>query len=87
MTNDGAGFVGLSGKLTITDGASLVIDATDFTDTTAKRRMLLQCASIEGGFAPGKMMVVSDRSSQLALSVTSTGIRFGWHSGMIISFR
>lgn len=87
VTNDGAGFVGLSGKLTITDGASLVIDATDFTDTTAKRRMLLQCASIEGGFAPGKMMVVSDRSSQLALSVTSTGIRFGWHSGMIISFR
>ena len=85
VTNDGAGTVDLSGKLTITDGASLVVDATEFTNTRANRLTLARFASKEGDFAPGKVTLLSNSATPLTLSMKPTGIQLAWFSGTIIT--
>ena len=87
VTNDREGLVDLSGKLTITDGASLVVDATGFTDIGAKRRTLMKFASREGSFAPGKITVLSNGAMTPSVSVTGRGVHVGWPAGVIITFR
>jgi len=72
--DSGFGAVRLSGRLEVTDGASLVVDATGFTGANERRCTLLSCASVSGSFAPGKVTVLTDKPTEVKVSVTARGV-------------
>ena len=72
--DSGFGEVNLSGRLTVTDGASLVVDAAGFTGANERRCNLLTCASMSGSFDPGKVTVLTDKPTEVKVSVTANGI-------------
>ncbi len=51
VTGEASGGVELAGKLVITDGAKLVVDATTVTKQVIGYRQLVKCAQVEGAFA------------------------------------
>ena len=85
--DSGFGAVNLSGKLTITDGASLVVDATGFTGANARRCNLLSCASMSGSFAPGRVTVLTDKPTEVQVSVDANGIVLRKIAGTVILLR
>ena len=88
VANDsGFGAVNLSGRLTVTDGASLFVDATGFTGANVRRCTLLSCASMSGSFAPGNVTVLSDDPAQIRVSVTASGIVLRKLAGTAILLR
>ena len=85
--DSGFGAVNLSGKLTVTDGASLVVDATGFTGANARRCNLLSCASMSGSFAPGRVTVLTDKPTEVQVSVDANGIVLRKIAGTVILLR
>ncbi len=85
VTDEGFGAVNLSGKLTVTDGASLVIDARGFTGQNFRRCRLMNFASKTGDFAPDKVTVLTDGTTPCYFRISETGLRFGRETGTIIS--
>ena len=85
--DSGFGAVNLSGRLTVTDGASLVVDATGFTGANARRCSLLSCASMSGSFAPGRVTVLTDRPTEVQVAVTANGIVLRKVVGTLIMLR
>ena len=85
--DSGFGEVNLSGRLTVTDGASLVVDATGFTGANVRRCRLLSCASMSGSFAPGKVTVLTDNPAEVRVSINAGGIVLRKVAGTIIKFR
>jgi hypothetical protein len=85
VTDRGAGQINLSGKLKVTDGASLTIDASTLSDNAAIERLqLLKCSETEGAFAPGKVNFICPKASKYRLLVTSAGIRLNKIKGTTI---
>lgn len=80
----GFGAVRLSGRLTVTDGASLVVDATGFTGANVRRCRLLSCASMSGSFAPGKVTVLTDNPAEIRVSIDADGIVLRKAAGTVI---
>lgn len=88
ISDSGAGRVDLSGKLTITDGASLVVDASSLSVGTAVERLrILSCADVEGSFAPGKITFTAPDPSKYKLSINSSGICLSRIKGTAIVIR
>ena len=85
--DSGFGAVNLSGRLTVTDGASLVVDATGFTGANVQRCNLLSCASMSGSFAPGKVTVLTDKPAEVRVSVAASGIVLRKVAGTLILLR
>ena len=85
--DSGFGEVNLSGRLTVTDGASLVVDATGFTGANARRCPLLSCASMSGDFAPGRVTVLTDKPTEVQVSVAANGIVLRKIAGTCILLR
>ena len=85
--DSGFGTVNLSGRLTVTDGASLVVDATGFTGANARRCNLLSCASMSGSFAPGRVTVLTDKPTEVQVSVAANGIVLRKIAGTVILLR
>lgn len=84
VTDEGFGTVSLSGKLTVTDGASLVIDARGFTGQNFRRCRLMNFASKTGDFVSGKVTVLTDGTTPCYLVVSETGLRFGRKTGTML---
>ena len=67
------GRIDLSGALKVAPGATLSVDVS--ACTARKSFQLLNCASMERGFAPENVTVVTDRPSRWNVVQSGTGVR------------
>ena len=86
VTNDGAGLVNLTGRLTIADGAKFEVDASAIT-LKKGHFPLVKCAEMEGAFNPENVTINAPRSVQVGLRTTTTGIDLVIKNGMVLNFR